>query len=330
MVVIGGMHNMLDRRSARCSSSCSRIVFDLEFELAALFRHDFVAFVLYSPGGLVGIWERFTGAGVRCRRSRAMSKRRIYARLAPARLLLPESLKGNGAAGRERRETVRRIRAVAGAGLTIEAGEIHALIGPNGAGKRPCSNLVFPACTPRHRHRAAQWPRDSRPALASYLPIAPRPLVHITNLFGGLSIYENLRLRCRRGMPMRFNIWRDIDSYRKLRRNRRTDKFLGFEASKRSKAATVLWRATSGGFGDRARLQAVSAVAPMTRWLPRPPSANASDLIKKRGRQHSGIDRRARTSIACWFSQNCHRMKPGQDADDRARPTRYVPTGACR
>ena len=35
----------------------------------------------------------------------------------------------------------------------------------------------------------------------------------ITNLFGGLSIYENLRLSMQARHPGRFNAWRDIDSY---------------------------------------------------------------------------------------------------------------------
>src|SRR6202035_4359460 len=35
----------------------------------------------------------------------------------------------------------------------------------------------------------------------------------ITNLFRGLSIYENLRLSLQAQSNMRFNIWRDIDSY---------------------------------------------------------------------------------------------------------------------
>jgi branched-chain amino acid transport system ATP-binding protein len=35
----------------------------------------------------------------------------------------------------------------------------------------------------------------------------------ITNLFRGLTIYENLRLSLQARRPMRFNIWRDIDSF---------------------------------------------------------------------------------------------------------------------
>ena len=45
----------------------------------------------------------------------------------------------------------------------------------------------------------------------------------ITSLFGGLSIYENLRLSLQARHPGRFDIWRDIDSYQRgPRRDRRS------------------------------------------------------------------------------------------------------------
>ncbi len=87
MVVIGGMHNML-------GPALGSLFFILFRELFSIWSPNwllyfgmiFVAFVLYSPGGLVGIWERFS------RRWRplpeeaaAMSKRKIYQGLPLAR-----------------------------------------------------------------------------------------------------------------------------------------------------------------------------------------------------------------------------------------------------
>src|SRR6266705_1319599 len=52
----------------------------------------------------------------------------------------------------------------------------------------------------------------------------------ITNLFRGLSIYENLRLSLQARNPMRFNIWRDIDSYPAIHaETAELIKFLGLE-----------------------------------------------------------------------------------------------------
>jgi ABC-type branched-subunit amino acid transport system ATPase component len=105
------------------------------------------------------------------------------------------------------------IRAVSGACLQISAGQIHALIGPNGAGKTTLFNLtsgLFPtdSGTIRLNGREIQ-------GVPSNL-ICHRGLARsfqITNLFRGLSIYENLRLSLQARHPMRFNLWRDIDSY---------------------------------------------------------------------------------------------------------------------
>ena len=52
----------------------------------------------------------------------------------------------------------------------------------------------------------------------------------ITNLFRGLSIYENLRLSLQAQHAMRFNIWRDIDSYPEVHaETAELIKFLGLE-----------------------------------------------------------------------------------------------------
>jgi ABC-type branched-subunit amino acid transport system ATPase component len=95
----------------------------------------------------------------------------------------------------------------------VRAGEIHALIGPNGAGKTTLFNVasgMFPpdAGTVRLKgeevHRLPPH-RICRQGLARSF--------QITNLFKGLSIYENLRLSLQARHPGRFNAWRDIDSY---------------------------------------------------------------------------------------------------------------------
>src|SRR6202011_211321 len=105
------------------------------------------------------------------------------------------------------------IRAVADAGLSVGAGQIHALIGPNGAGKTTLFNLISGLFSPdkgtvRLNGREIQGVASDR--------ICHQGLARsfqITNLFRGLSIYENLRLSLQAQHPMRSNIWRDIDSY---------------------------------------------------------------------------------------------------------------------
>jgi branched-chain amino acid transport system ATP-binding protein len=122
------------------------------------------------------------------------------------------------------------IRAVTDASLQIGAGEIHALIGPNGAGKTTLFNLVsglFPPDSGTIRLNG----RDLH-GVPSHL-ICHHGLARsfqITNLFRGLSVYENLRLSLQSQHAMRFNIWRDIDSYPQVHaETAELIKFLGLE-----------------------------------------------------------------------------------------------------
>ena len=215
MVVIGGMHHIL-------GPALGSLFFILFRELFSIWTANwlfwfgaiFVGFVLFSPRGLIGIWDQ-----VRRRlrpppeESAAMSRRKIYEGLP-----LPEFLRGEGGKSTALEvagvsKSFGGIRAVSGAGLTIRTGEIHALIGPNGAGKTTLFNLI-----------SGLYPPNSGTVRLNGREIAgvpPDRICHqgiarsfqITNLFRGLSIYENIRLSLQARHSGRFNIWRDSDSY---------------------------------------------------------------------------------------------------------------------
>jgi len=215
IVVIGGMRNML-------GPALGALFFVLFRELFSIWTPNwllwfgliFVGFVLYSPGGLVGVWgtirRRWWPAP---EEAAAMSKRRIYEGLPLPAFLMPQSLEGRVLEIDGVAKSFGGIRAVSGACLQVGAGEIHALIGPNGAGKTTLFNLtsgLFPtdSGTIRLNGREIQGvPSD----LICHRGLARS--FQITNLFRGLSVYENLRLSLQARHPMRFNLWRDIDSY---------------------------------------------------------------------------------------------------------------------
>jgi ABC-type branched-subunit amino acid transport system ATPase component len=232
MVVIGGMHHIL--------GPALGVLFYIFFrELFSIWTGNwlfwfglvFVAFVLFSPEGLVGIWRRLA------RRWRpepeleaAMSARRVYEGLPlPASLHAPvreDCTLEIGAVSK----SFGGIHAVAAASLRVEAGEIHALIGPNGAGKTTLFNLV-----------SGLFPPDAgtvRLHGSSLHGLEPHEICEqgvarsfqITNLFKGLPVYENLRLSVQAKHPARFNAWRDIDSYPEIHaETRELAKFLGLE-----------------------------------------------------------------------------------------------------
>ncbi len=232
MVVIGGMHNILGPALGSLFFILFREIFSIwSSNWLLYFGLVFVGFVMYSPGGLVGIWEKLT------RRWRplpeeaaAMSKRKIYEGLPLPAFLRPQALQGKVLEVDNVSKHFGGIRAVAGASLTVNAGEIHALIGPNGAGKTTLFNLVSGLYVP-DTGTVRLIGRDIH-GLPSH-QICHGGLARsfqITNVFRGLSIYENLRLSLQAQHKMRFNIWRDVDSYPEVHaETAELIKFLGLE-----------------------------------------------------------------------------------------------------
>ncbi|HBK09497.1 MAG TPA: ABC transporter, partial [Acetobacteraceae bacterium] len=195
----------------------------------------FVAFVMYSPGGLAGIWETLSRRlWPAPEETAAMSRRRIYEGLPLPGFLIPEGLKGTVLEVKDISKRFGGIRAVSNASLRIGAGEIHALIGPNGAGKTTLFNLI-----------SGLYPVDGGSIRLDGKEVhnIPSELIchrgltrsfQITNLFRGLSIYENLRLSLQAQSPGRFNVWRDIDSYSDIHaETAELIKFLGLQGIER-------------------------------------------------------------------------------------------------
>jgi branched-chain amino acid transport system ATP-binding protein len=232
IVVIGGMRSMLGPAIGALFFILFREMFSIWTSNWLLwFGLVFVAFVLYSPGGLVGIWATLSKRWwPPPEESAAMSRRKIYEGLPLPAFLLPKGLDGIVLDVRGVSKTFGGIRAVTDASLQVGAGEIHALIGPNGAGKTTLFNLV-----------SGLYPTDSGTIRLNGREIQGVPseaICHqglarsfqITNLFKGLSIYENLRLSLQAQNAGRFNLWRDIDHYEDIHtETAELIKFLGLE-----------------------------------------------------------------------------------------------------
>ena len=141
MVVIGGMRGFL--------GPVLGAVFYLLFrELISIWTNDwllwfgliFVSFVLFSPTGLTGLWaqllRRWRPAP---EESAAMSRRRIYEGLPLPGFLRPAPLQGAVLVVEGMDKHFGGIRAVTGAQLVLEAGQVHALIGPKAPARPPPS-----------------------------------------------------------------------------------------------------------------------------------------------------------------------------------------------
>ncbi|HEY5278726.1 MAG TPA: branched-chain amino acid ABC transporter ATP-binding protein/permease [Pseudolabrys sp.] len=216
MVVIGGMHHLL-------GPALGALFFVLFRELFSIWSGNwllwfgllFVAFVLYSPGGLIGVWARLQRHWKPAPHGdAAMSKRKIHAGLALPGFLRPNHgergavLEVNGLS-----KHFGGIRAVSDASLSIGSGQIHALIGPNGAGKTTLFNLVSGLFAPDEGSVRLNGLELRKPRPDNICQQGLARSFQITNLFRTLPIYENLRLSLQARHPGRFNIWRDVDSY---------------------------------------------------------------------------------------------------------------------
>lgn len=232
MVVIGGMHSFL-------GPALGALFFLLFRELFSIWTNNwllyfgliFVGFIIFSPAGLTGIWAQLSK---RFRPlpedSAAMSKRKIYEGLPLPEFLRPTRVDGAVLDAQGISKSFGGIQAVRDNSLTVQAGQIHALIGPNGAGKTTTFNLIsgmFMAdtgtvCLHGREIQALPPDRICQQGLARSF--------QITNLFKGLTIYENLRLSLQARHPARFDFWRDIDAYPEIHaETAELMKFLGLQ-----------------------------------------------------------------------------------------------------
>src|SRR4051812_22302184 len=211
MVIIGGMRSFMGPAIGALffvifRDSLSRVTENWLLWFGLLF----VAFVVFSPAGLVGVYERLT----RRWRRQPVTDAAMAAREA-GDAALPESLRpiahGDGpilvAEGLEK--SFGGIHAVQGAGIRVRDRTLHALIGPNGAGKTTAFNLISGLMRP-----------DKGSVTLAGQPIAglsPEQITRagigrsfqITNLFGALDIAENVRLAVQARDRRRFWFWND-------------------------------------------------------------------------------------------------------------------------
>jgi branched-chain amino acid transport system ATP-binding protein len=207
MVVIGGMRSFL-------GPALGALFFILFREFLGIYTENwlfwfglvFVAFIVFSPSGLVGVGERLIAPfRKKTVEDAAMSARRIEVLPLPE-FLRPEShIDGAVLSARHIVKSFGGIKAVQGIDISIGDRTLHALIGPNGAGKTTAFNLL-----------SGMFPPDEGEVSLMGQPIAghaPEEIAsagigrsfQITNLFPALSVGENIRLAVQARHPRRFD-----------------------------------------------------------------------------------------------------------------------------
>jgi branched-chain amino acid transport system ATP-binding protein len=207
MVVIGGMRNFL-------GPALGALFFILFREFLSIYTENwlfwfglvFVAFVVFSPTGLVGVAEQLMAPfRPKIPEDAAMSARRIDVLPLPQFLRPTAHIDGAVLAAKNIVKSFGGIRAVQGVDISIVDRTLHALIGPNGAGKTTAFNLL-----------SGLYPPDEGTVSLLGEPIAgdtPETIARagigrsfqITNLFPALSVAENIRLAVQARHPRRFD-----------------------------------------------------------------------------------------------------------------------------
>ncbi|KAF0228343.1 MAG: ABC transporter-like [Beijerinckiaceae bacterium] len=209
MVVIGGMRSFLGPALGALffvvfRDYLSSITENWLFWFGLLF----VAFIVFSPTGLVGLGERLmrpfrkTIAG-----DAAMSAREAGAVTLPDFLKPKDVTEGTILAATGLAKRFGGLKAVDDVDIAMKDRALHALIGPNGAGKTTAFNLI-----------SGLFPPDKGSIKLAGREIAgltPEAITQagigrafqITNLFPTLSVEENVRLAVQARAPERLNLW---------------------------------------------------------------------------------------------------------------------------
>jgi branched-chain amino acid transport system ATP-binding protein/branched-chain amino acid transport system permease protein len=242
MVVIGGMRSFL-------GPALGALFFILFREFLSIWTANwllyfgllFAGFIVFSPTGLVGVAERVLAPFRKREIEAAAMARREVSKDAPP----PAALMRNGADGpvliaRELSKSFGGIHAVADTEIIVQDRTLHALIGPNGAGKTTAFNLLsgmFPPdtgfITVDGKAVGGLKPEDiTRAGVGRSF--------QITNLFGGLSVEENVRLAVQARARKRFAWWTAAESLADV--NAETAAFvsyLGLTGMERAEAASL-------------------------------------------------------------------------------------------
>jgi ABC-type branched-subunit amino acid transport system ATPase component/ABC-type branched-subunit amino acid transport system permease subunit len=207
MVVIGGMRSFL-------GPALGALFFILFREFLGIYTENwlfwfglvFVAFIVLSPTGLVGVAERLMAPfRKKVAEDAAMSARRVELLPLPGFLRPKSAIDGPVLAAHHISKSFGGIKAVQGIDISIADRTLHALIGPNGAGKTTAFNLLSGMYAPDHGTVSLM----DQP-IAGH---APEQIAHagigrsfqITNLFPALSVGENVRLAVQARHPRRFD-----------------------------------------------------------------------------------------------------------------------------
>src|SRR5258706_7358428 len=179
----------------------------------------FMGFILFSPAGLIGVGERLLAPF----RKRAETLAAMASRVkAEPNAEIPAFLASSSAPlqdGNDRGSTtallkahdvtkkVRDLTAVDAVSIELHHARLQALIGPNGAGKTTLFNILSGLYPPESGTLVFRGEPLARLTPDRFAALGIARSFQVTNLFQGLTVFENIRLGVQARDPKRFNPW---------------------------------------------------------------------------------------------------------------------------
>ncbi len=246
MTIVGGMRHFL-------GPAVGATFFILFREVLTSFTEDwllyfgllFMAFILFSPDGILGVLRRLAAPFRREAAELAAMAGRIVPAPGSDGLVLPGGGERPppGALLLEARGVTKRfgrLPAVDQVDIQIRAGELRAVIGPNGAGKTTLFNIL-----------SGLFPPDAGSVLFRGRPItglsADRIVAlgvsrsfQILSIFQELTVFENIRLAVQARSPKRFHLWRPAARFETVtRETQQLIRLVGLEGVEAARASTL-------------------------------------------------------------------------------------------
>ncbi len=172
----------------------------------------FMGFILFSPTGLIGLGERLLAPFRKRAETLAAMASRVKANpspeipscLVPAEQVEPQAvlLTAEGVS-----KSFGDFRAVDRVTVVLRHARLQALIGPNGAGKTTLFNLLSGLYAPEGGTLRFCGRGLARLTPDRFAELGIARSFQVTNLFQGLTVFENIRLGVQAHDAKRFNAW---------------------------------------------------------------------------------------------------------------------------
>jgi ABC-type branched-subunit amino acid transport system ATPase component/ABC-type branched-subunit amino acid transport system permease subunit len=173
----------------------------------------FIGFVMFSPNGIVGVWDRLGG---RAQRTRPRPAGGPSAAAAPAADGVPGEAAEVLLDVRNLTKRFGALAAVDGASFQVRRGELRSIIGPNGAGKTTLFNCLTGLLTADRGQAVFRGTAITAMLPHRIVACGVSRSFQIISIFHALTVFENVRIAAQAKHRCRFAMLADAESFSDL------------------------------------------------------------------------------------------------------------------